>query len=212
MRHVKLRPGTATNAAALSGLIDTTYSDLKARSAFCVLLFKFRRDVCRRLHALRIRAVDSEPRAGSRPTSHWALSFHAALLHETHSHAGNSHATRYRRAGNRLRAPSSVWHSPLHCFGHSSDSVADHPASRAGCRLLSHVVACDLRSIGGPNLRCAHETPPAWHLRPLSGVRGFRTPETRESTELLVRAPFANVSGAHGVRVPPPIPSTWDAP
>ena len=31
MRHVKLRPGTATNDAALSGLIDTAYSDLKAR-------------------------------------------------------------------------------------------------------------------------------------------------------------------------------------
>jgi hypothetical protein len=31
MRHVKLRPGTAANAAALSGLIDTAYSDIKAR-------------------------------------------------------------------------------------------------------------------------------------------------------------------------------------
>jgi hypothetical protein len=31
MRHVKLRPGTATNAAALSRLIETTYSDVKAR-------------------------------------------------------------------------------------------------------------------------------------------------------------------------------------
>src|SRR6201998_429375 len=31
MRHVKLRPGTATNAAALSGLIDAAYSDIKAR-------------------------------------------------------------------------------------------------------------------------------------------------------------------------------------
>jgi hypothetical protein len=31
MRHVKLRPGTATNAAALSGLIDEAYSDIKAR-------------------------------------------------------------------------------------------------------------------------------------------------------------------------------------
>ena len=31
MRHVKLRPGTATNAAALSGLIETAYSDIKAR-------------------------------------------------------------------------------------------------------------------------------------------------------------------------------------
>jgi hypothetical protein len=28
---VKLRPGTATNAAALSSLIDTAYSDIKAR-------------------------------------------------------------------------------------------------------------------------------------------------------------------------------------
>jgi hypothetical protein len=31
MRHVKLRPGTATNAAALSSLIDAAYSDIKAR-------------------------------------------------------------------------------------------------------------------------------------------------------------------------------------
>ena len=31
MRHVKLRPGTATNAAALSGLIAAAYSDIKAR-------------------------------------------------------------------------------------------------------------------------------------------------------------------------------------
>src|SRR3954465_5804765 len=31
MRHVKLRPGTATNAAALSGLIDAAYSDIKSR-------------------------------------------------------------------------------------------------------------------------------------------------------------------------------------
>jgi hypothetical protein len=31
MRHVKLRPGTATNAAALSKLIDAAYSDIKAR-------------------------------------------------------------------------------------------------------------------------------------------------------------------------------------
>jgi hypothetical protein len=31
MRHVKLRPGMATNAAALSGLIDAAYSDIKAR-------------------------------------------------------------------------------------------------------------------------------------------------------------------------------------
>jgi hypothetical protein len=31
MRHVKLRPGTPANAAALSRLIDTAYSDIKAR-------------------------------------------------------------------------------------------------------------------------------------------------------------------------------------
>jgi hypothetical protein len=31
MRHVKLRPGTATNAAALSRLIDEAYSDIKER-------------------------------------------------------------------------------------------------------------------------------------------------------------------------------------
>jgi hypothetical protein len=31
MRHVKLRPGTATDNAALSRLIDTAYSDIKAR-------------------------------------------------------------------------------------------------------------------------------------------------------------------------------------
>ena len=31
MRHVKLRPGTAANAAALSRLINTAYSDIKAR-------------------------------------------------------------------------------------------------------------------------------------------------------------------------------------
>jgi len=31
MRHVKLRPGTATNTAALSRLIDKAYSDIKAR-------------------------------------------------------------------------------------------------------------------------------------------------------------------------------------
>jgi hypothetical protein len=30
MRHVKLRPGTATNAAALRKLIDTAYADIKA--------------------------------------------------------------------------------------------------------------------------------------------------------------------------------------
>jgi hypothetical protein len=31
MRHVKLKPGTATNAGALSILIDAAYSDIKAR-------------------------------------------------------------------------------------------------------------------------------------------------------------------------------------
>jgi hypothetical protein len=31
MRHVKLTPGTATNTAALSRLIDAAYSDIKAR-------------------------------------------------------------------------------------------------------------------------------------------------------------------------------------
>jgi hypothetical protein len=31
MRHVKLRPGTATNDAALSRLIELAYSDIKAR-------------------------------------------------------------------------------------------------------------------------------------------------------------------------------------
>jgi len=31
MRHVKLRPGTATNAAALTRLIEAAYSDIKAR-------------------------------------------------------------------------------------------------------------------------------------------------------------------------------------
>ena len=31
MRHVKLKPGTATNSAALSKLIDMAYSDIKAR-------------------------------------------------------------------------------------------------------------------------------------------------------------------------------------
>ena len=31
MRHVKLRPGTATNATALSKLIDAAYSDIKHR-------------------------------------------------------------------------------------------------------------------------------------------------------------------------------------
>jgi len=31
MRHVKLKPGTATNALALSNLIDAAYSDIKAR-------------------------------------------------------------------------------------------------------------------------------------------------------------------------------------
>jgi len=31
IRHVKLRPGTSTNAAALGRLIDLAYSDIKAR-------------------------------------------------------------------------------------------------------------------------------------------------------------------------------------
>ena len=31
MRHVKLRPGTTTNAAALGKLIEAAYSDIKAR-------------------------------------------------------------------------------------------------------------------------------------------------------------------------------------
>jgi hypothetical protein len=31
MRHVKLRPGTATNAVALRRLIDTAYSDIQVR-------------------------------------------------------------------------------------------------------------------------------------------------------------------------------------
>jgi hypothetical protein len=31
MRHVKLKPGTATNAAALTRLIHTAYSDIKTR-------------------------------------------------------------------------------------------------------------------------------------------------------------------------------------
>jgi hypothetical protein len=31
LRHVKLRPGTATNAGALGMLIDAAYSDIKAR-------------------------------------------------------------------------------------------------------------------------------------------------------------------------------------
>jgi len=31
MRHVKLRPGTPTNATALSGLIEAAYADIKAR-------------------------------------------------------------------------------------------------------------------------------------------------------------------------------------
>jgi hypothetical protein len=31
MRHVKLRPGQSTNAAALSRLIDAAYADIKAR-------------------------------------------------------------------------------------------------------------------------------------------------------------------------------------
>ena len=32
MRHVKLKPGMAANVAALSRLIETAYSDIKARS------------------------------------------------------------------------------------------------------------------------------------------------------------------------------------
>ncbi len=32
MRHVKLKPGTATNVAALRRLIDAAYSDIKARA------------------------------------------------------------------------------------------------------------------------------------------------------------------------------------
>ena len=31
MRHVKLKPGTATDAASLSRLIETAYTDIKAR-------------------------------------------------------------------------------------------------------------------------------------------------------------------------------------
>jgi hypothetical protein len=31
MRHVKLKPGTATNAAALNTLIHAAYSDIKMR-------------------------------------------------------------------------------------------------------------------------------------------------------------------------------------
>jgi hypothetical protein len=31
MRHVKLKPGMATNAAALNRLIDAAYSDIKTR-------------------------------------------------------------------------------------------------------------------------------------------------------------------------------------
>ncbi len=31
MRHVKLKPGTPTNAAALSALIEAAYSDIKSR-------------------------------------------------------------------------------------------------------------------------------------------------------------------------------------
>ena len=31
MRHVKLRPGTATSAVALSRFIDAAYSDIKVR-------------------------------------------------------------------------------------------------------------------------------------------------------------------------------------
>ena len=35
MRHVKLRAGTATNSAALRRLIETAYSDIKARVGEC---------------------------------------------------------------------------------------------------------------------------------------------------------------------------------
>lgn len=35
MRHVKLRPGADTNAAALSKLIDAAYADIKARVEHC---------------------------------------------------------------------------------------------------------------------------------------------------------------------------------
>jgi len=35
MRHVKLGPGTAANAAALRALIHTAYSDIKARVENC---------------------------------------------------------------------------------------------------------------------------------------------------------------------------------
>jgi hypothetical protein len=31
MRHVKLKPGTATNVTALAGLIEAAYADIKAR-------------------------------------------------------------------------------------------------------------------------------------------------------------------------------------
>jgi hypothetical protein len=31
MRHVKLKPGTSTNATALTQLIETAYADMKAR-------------------------------------------------------------------------------------------------------------------------------------------------------------------------------------
>ena len=31
MRHVKLRPGMAINAAVLNGLIEAAYADIKAR-------------------------------------------------------------------------------------------------------------------------------------------------------------------------------------
>jgi hypothetical protein len=31
MRHVKLRPGTATNAAELNRLIEAAYADIKGR-------------------------------------------------------------------------------------------------------------------------------------------------------------------------------------
>jgi hypothetical protein len=31
MRHVKVRPGSATDAASLGKLVETAYSDIKAR-------------------------------------------------------------------------------------------------------------------------------------------------------------------------------------
>jgi hypothetical protein len=35
MRHVKLKPGTTTDAAALGKLVETAYSDIKARVENC---------------------------------------------------------------------------------------------------------------------------------------------------------------------------------